>query len=247
MPAQPIRIASYNIRKSVGLDWIRDPGRIMQVIDELDADIVAVQEVDKRFGKREGTLPVEEGILANGYRIATNDFSDHSQGWHGNAILYRDTVKLVECNQIGIPTLEPRGAVTALFVCPNGSRVRVIGTHLSLAGYMRRRQMLKLMQYVNHLEGKTPTVIAGDFNEWRANGKAVRDLARNFEVVTPGASFHASLPYLSLDRFVLSNNISLVNAGVHESRLAKTASDHLPIHVTVALNDAAEKRVGKAV
>jgi endonuclease/exonuclease/phosphatase family metal-dependent hydrolase len=41
-----ITVASYNIRKAVGLDRRRDPGRIIAILAEIDADIVALQEAD---------------------------------------------------------------------------------------------------------------------------------------------------------------------------------------------------------
>jgi endonuclease/exonuclease/phosphatase family metal-dependent hydrolase len=47
-----IRVASYNIQKSIGTDFKRKPERILAVLSELDADIVALQEVDRRFGER---------------------------------------------------------------------------------------------------------------------------------------------------------------------------------------------------
>ena len=40
------RVATYNIRKCVGLDWRRRPERIVEVIGEMRADVVAVQEAD---------------------------------------------------------------------------------------------------------------------------------------------------------------------------------------------------------
>ncbi len=47
-----LRFASYNIHKAVGLDRKRDPERIMSVLREVDADIIALQEADLRVGTR---------------------------------------------------------------------------------------------------------------------------------------------------------------------------------------------------
>ncbi|MEL7014297.1 MAG: endonuclease/exonuclease/phosphatase family protein, partial [Pseudomonadota bacterium] len=49
-----MRVTSYNIRKAVGLDWRRDAGRIVDVLGEIDADVVVLQEADKRLGARAG-------------------------------------------------------------------------------------------------------------------------------------------------------------------------------------------------
>ena len=52
-----IKVASYNMRKGIGLDRRRDPGRVLSVLGELDADIVALQEADRRFGTRASAIP----------------------------------------------------------------------------------------------------------------------------------------------------------------------------------------------
>ena len=49
-------IASYNVHKCVGADRRFDPERTLRVIHEIDADIMALQEADSRFGERTGLL-----------------------------------------------------------------------------------------------------------------------------------------------------------------------------------------------
>ena len=54
MTTRRIRIATYNIHKCRGLDRRTDPERIADVIKELDADAVAIQEVlDVKDGRPE--------------------------------------------------------------------------------------------------------------------------------------------------------------------------------------------------
>ena len=52
-----MRIASYNIRKARGLDQRHDPGRIVDVINGIGADVVALQEADFRLGDRPAAVP----------------------------------------------------------------------------------------------------------------------------------------------------------------------------------------------
>ena len=61
-----IRVASYNIQKSIGTDFRRQPNRILDVLVELDADIIALQEVDRRFGERVTSLTPESIAAATG-------------------------------------------------------------------------------------------------------------------------------------------------------------------------------------
>jgi Metal-dependent hydrolase len=37
-----LRVASYNIRKCVGLDWRRQPDRVLAVLAEIEADFISL-------------------------------------------------------------------------------------------------------------------------------------------------------------------------------------------------------------
>lgn len=52
-----LRVASYNIRKAIGTDRRRSPERVLEVLGELDADVIALQEADRRFGVRSAAIP----------------------------------------------------------------------------------------------------------------------------------------------------------------------------------------------
>jgi len=234
-PSSTIRIASYNIRKAIGLDWKRDSSRILDVFSEMDADIIAVQEADRRFGIRQGTLPIDELANTLGYQFADVADQDASHGWHGNAILFRQTIKLLHSERVPIPTFEPRGAVAAVFCQSDSHPFRLIGTHLSLVGRMRRKQLGTLQQYIEQADDRYPALIAGDFNEWKKRGIACRSVGWGFEVATPGPSFHSTNPYFTLDRFVLWGGIQMQTCAVHQTETSKQASDHLPIYMDMKL------------
>lgn len=52
-----IRIASYNLQKCVGLDLRRRPDRSLTVIGQLAAQVVVLQEADRRLAPRPAALP----------------------------------------------------------------------------------------------------------------------------------------------------------------------------------------------
>lgn len=215
-----MRIASYNIRKAVGLDWRRDPHRIVDVIGELDADIVVLQEADKRLGQRPGVLPLERLKDEQGFVLAKLSSGAQSHGWHGNAILYRAAqVSMPSTERIPLPAREPRGAIAAHF---QPQDFMVIGAHLALMSGIRKKQMQTLCAHAGQV-GK-PTIIAGDFNHWAHSLPAGQN-----EVITPGLSFHASRQVAALDRFILCGDIKAVDSRVHRSLKARRASDHLPV------------------
>ena len=70
-----LRLASYNIRKAVGLDWKRKPERVLAVLDEIGADVVVLQEADKRLGNRPAAITF--GLLAS---HGVYDHLDHGPG-----------------------------------------------------------------------------------------------------------------------------------------------------------------------
>lgn len=228
-----MRIASYNIRKSVGLDWRRNPHRIVDVIEEINADVVVLQEADKRLGARAGTLPIERLARDHGYVFADVSTRAQSHGWHGNAILFRAPFKILQTGRLELPTLEPRGAISALFSHPDVGNFQIIGAHLALSGVVRAQQVKTIRAHI--FETDLPTILAADCNEWQVSGKLVNGFGPDFQVVTPGKSFHSARPVAALDRFVLYSVNPPIDANVHSSELARIASDHLPVYVDIDL------------
>ncbi|HHY50686.1 MAG TPA: endonuclease, partial [Alphaproteobacteria bacterium] len=214
-----LSVATYNIRKSVGLDWKRQPDRILGVIGEIDADIVALQEVDRRFGRRTSSLAVEHIIETTDYFPVRFGARPTSLGWHGNTILVRKGGEVLLHRRLQLPALEPRGAVMA-DIAINGLVVRVIGMHLGLVGLWRKRQAIAVLKYLEELEEKLPTVIMGDLNQWTTEGGALAHFARTHNIVAPGPSFHASRPLLPLDRIITDLDFEVEAAGVHMSAQA---------------------------
>ena len=111
----------------------------MAVLRELHADVIALQEVDRRFGERESVLP--KALLdETPWRAAPVARRTRSIGWHGNALLVRKDIAIEHAEAVNLPTLEPRGAVRADLLV-EGRRVRVLGMHLDLSGLLRRDQI----------------------------------------------------------------------------------------------------------
>ncbi|SFZ82836.1 Metal-dependent hydrolase, endonuclease/exonuclease/phosphatase family [Devosia enhydra] len=230
-------VASYNIRKSVGTDWRRRPGRILEVLDEIDADIVALQEIDRRFGSRTSSIPPEAIEHESPYTALRFGPRPASLGWHGNTILVRKGLEILDTRRIVLPALEPRGAVLA-DVRFDAQRVRFIGMHLGLVGFWRTRQSLAVLDFIEKLEERLPTVIMGDLNQWTADGGSVGRFAQHHHVIAPGPSFHASRPVVALDRIITSRDIALMQAGVHLSERSRKASDHLPVWARLKIDAA---------
>ena len=221
-----LRLASYNVRKARGLDGRHDPHRVAAVIGALEADIVAVQEADRRLGPRPaaltpGALRAETDLVA----VPGIAGSRVSLGWHGNAVLARPGMEVAHVDKLALTSPDPRGAVLVEFAAP--MPLRLVAVHLSLLRRFRRRQLEEIAAALADRQAM-PTVILGDFNEWREL-RGLEPLSAGFTVISPGKSFHAARPVAALDRIAHCDRLALVDAGVEESALARVASDHLPV------------------
>ena len=243
-----ITVASYNMRKAIGTDRKRNPERVLQVLREIHADVVALQEADKRFGGRASAVPHElfesHGLykpvpFGVRHRRPLEQARRHAEkllnvdtrniGWHGNALLVKHDVGILDTVALQLPTLEPRGAVMAELLLAGDRPLRVVGMHLDLSGLWRRRQLRAILEAIEARPQKMPTILMGDTNEWRIAGGCLRDLPSGFRIAPTGASFHSRHPVAPLDRIIVNGDLQIAAAGVHMSPAARRASDHLPI------------------
>jgi endonuclease/exonuclease/phosphatase family metal-dependent hydrolase len=225
-PFMIFRVATYNIRKSVGLDRRRRPDRILAVLDEIGADIVALQEADRRFGARAATLPAA-ALAEAGWRPAPLRRKPSSLGWHGNAVLLGPAARLERARGLDLPGLEPRGAALA-DLSIHGRRLRVLGMHLGLTGGPRRRQAARILAEAES-HPRRPSVLMGDTNEWRDLAGCLALFGRRHALSPPAPTFHTSAPVAALDRIAISAGLVFDRCAAHDSTAAKRASDHLPL------------------
>jgi endonuclease/exonuclease/phosphatase family metal-dependent hydrolase len=229
-----LTFASYNIHKAVGLDRRRDPDRILAILREIDADVVALQEADMRFGARASVFPERSIEDHSQYRVVHLGGSGDSIGWHGNALLVRRGIEIAGASVVPLPTIEPRGAIRADIVA-GGRRVRVVGMHLDLSGLRRRQQVRAILSHVTDCGEACPSVLMGDFNEWAPRGGSLREFAPGWRVLGPGKSFPSRQPVGQLDRIVISRDWQCHHAAVHLSALSARGSDHLPVFARLEL------------
>jgi endonuclease/exonuclease/phosphatase family metal-dependent hydrolase len=228
-----LTFASYNIHKGVGTDGRRDPDRVLSVLRELDADVIALQECDLRFGTRDSVI--ERAALDDTpWRPLPVARRATSLGWHGNALLVRRSFAPIEAHAVALPMLEPRGAVRGDFAVA-GQRLRVVGMHLDLSGLRRRDQVRAILDHIQECEQGCPTVLLGDFNQWGVGTGAMREFADRWQSLAPGRSFPSRQPIAHLDRIVASHDWKILDQGVHHSAMAAQASDHLPVWATLEL------------
>lgn len=222
-----LTFATYNIHKAVGTDRRRDPERIVSVLREIDADVIALQEVDRRIGQRASVI--DRALLDDTPWLAADVARrPRSLGWHGNAILVRRGLEVVEAEPLHLPMLEPRGAARADIMI-EGIRVRVIGMHLDLSGLRRRDQIRAILRHIGACDPRCPTVLMGDFNQWGLRSGAMREFGETWRVLDTGRSFPSRQPLACLDRIVTSSEWVCAEKHVHHTATSAQASDHLPV------------------
>lgn len=234
---QNLTVATYNVHSSVGRDRKCNPDRILKVVKELDADIIAFQEVSHRH--IEGT----DGDQFAYFRERTgmhavaglNLLFDRRR--FGNALFSRWPITACRRIDLSVYGREPRGAIDAE-IDVNGQRLRVLATHLGLGPGERRRQVERIAHALN--DGvELPTVILGDFNIFGRQRKLLHRLGAPIARKDCPASFPARMPILGLDRIWTRPGMLLHSLAAHRTVLSAVASDHLPVVGKVALRLAA--------
>lgn len=221
-----IRISSYNIHSAVGLDGKRDAARIAHVINELNSDVVALQEVDSRGHGEGGNAQLDLLVKQTGLTAIAGPTIRAPGGHYGNALLTRLNVLEVVRHKLDVMGREPRGAIEAVLDL-RGEPIRVLATHLGLSRKERRMQVSILIDRIRASHG--PLVVLGDWNEWFPLGAALRELNQVFGSHPSPRTFPPRLPILALDRIWVRPREALISIGAHRTKLSRVASDHVPV------------------
>lgn len=227
-------IASYNIHKAVGRDRRFDPDRIIGVVKQIGADVVALQEADQRFGDRAGLLDLGRLERQTGLRPVPVESPWQGHGWHGNVVLFRNGV-VTATRQVVLPGVEPRGALI-VDLTVGAADIRIVAAHLGLLRRSRSLQVETLLAASKPADGR-PIFLMGDLNEWRLGRKSsLQGLAPKFGPLQAAIpSFPARFPLWALDRIVAYPAETIARVELHDTPLARVASDHLPIKAVVNL------------
>jgi endonuclease/exonuclease/phosphatase family metal-dependent hydrolase len=230
-----MRIVTYNIHKARGIDGRTSVKRIAKVLGELDADIIALQEVFAVCDFHEGqveTLASELGLKP------TFGCTRHRHGRpYGNAILSRWPILKSRDMDISWHRRERRGCIRADLKTPRGT-LHVFNIHMGTSFFERRHQVRSLLsskQLDEDLSG--PRVLVGDFNEW-TKGLTTRMLSEKFESLNlqlharKRRSYPGLLPLLHLDHIYFERPLHVEKAELIRTRLSRIASDHLPLVAT---------------
>jgi endonuclease/exonuclease/phosphatase family metal-dependent hydrolase len=229
--SKPLTIATYNVHRCIGRDHRFDPERTLSVIRDLDSDVLALQELHWR---PDDALHLLNDFAAQlGYAaVAGPTLLDHT-GHYGNALLTRLPIGFVNCMDLTVAGLEPRGALDVRLDSSRGA-LRVVATHLGLRPSERRAQIQQLLACIEP-DKTAATILMGDLNEWFLWGRPLRWLRTFFKATPAPPTFPSFFPVFALDRIWIRPRHCLRELIVDSNRLARLASDHLPIRATIEL------------
>jgi endonuclease/exonuclease/phosphatase family metal-dependent hydrolase len=234
-----IRVGTYNAHDCIGRDGKYAPERIAAVINELDASIIALQEITLDHA---GELIAR---LETATAMQAIDGTLHARGIgrYGNLVLSRHKVVAQRLHDLSVDGREPRGAVDLVFQVAD-CRVRVGATHLGLAKLERKSQIIQLARLFS--AEQQAKVLLGDFNVWRT-GQELAPLSRlGFRQIKVRSFPTWRMPLLALDRILAGSPALLQRCWRHDSRLARSASDHFPLLAEIQLAEATDPRVQPA-
>lgn len=230
-----MRLISYNIHKGIGgRDRLYRLERIVRVIEHEQPDLICLQEVDQ--GVRRSRYDDQPALLARHFGFPGRLFQlNHrlKSGGYGNLILSRWPILQHHQLSVRMQGKKNRGAQVALVETPAGT-LRLVNWHLGLADAERHWQVSQLLQHRGFagLEG-APTLLVGDFNDWRNTLQRGAIGQGGFvQLTSPPSrfrSFPAWLPLGALDKAFACPRVRLDRVHVVSSRLAQVASDHLPL------------------
>jgi endonuclease/exonuclease/phosphatase family metal-dependent hydrolase len=224
----PLVVASYNIHRGIGLDRKRDLDRTAQVIAEINPDVVGLQEVVREDGVAHADQATYLG-QALGMRVVMGETRSYGSGTYGNAVLTRlPVLSSVRCD-LSCDGREPRGCLRVDLDLDH-TAVHLFNCHFGLAFHERRAQLDLLAGFLQAADCEGPRLLVGDFNEWH-RGPVTRRLRREFSspMRRMRRTHPALFPIFRLDRIYWDVELQGEEFHVHRSRLARVASDHLPV------------------
>ena len=223
----PIRVATYNVHACVGADGRHDPDRVANVIGELNADIVAVQEFTyPATVALETRSPVVLTTLDR-YECALGPTRQSLTHCFGNALFTRHPIVEIHRIDLSMQRREPRGALAAT-VDVGGALIHVLAAHLGLRVSERRFQVRQILDYLDSVRN-TVSVVLGDFNDWLPGRSVVRVLDQRLGQPPRPASFRVFWPLMALDRIWVHPARALQRIFIHATPAARVASDHFPV------------------
>jgi endonuclease/exonuclease/phosphatase family metal-dependent hydrolase len=222
-----MRVVTYNVHKCRGLDGRTSAVRIAEVLSEVGADVLALQEVMEH--------QAEEIAAGLELEFVLGENRKHRGYGYGNVVLSRFPIRGMRNYDLSVEGREERGCLRA-DLDVDGAVLHVFNVHLGTAFLERRTQgrLLLAPELLNDVDLERPRLVLGDFNEW-TKGLATRLLRQHLESadlrmhLRRSRTYPGVLPFLHLDHIYYDRLLHLERLSLWRTRRALVASDHLPL------------------
>jgi len=244
-----LRLLTYNVHSCMGMDGIVSPHRIARVIEREQPDIIALQEVDVH---RVRTQSADQAQVLAHYLDMEFHFHPAMQiekEQYGEAILSR--FPMTRCRAAALPyrkhwlVNEPRGTLWVEFEFEGGRRLQLINTHFGLGRIERRLQAEALLgsDWLGSIKKSDAVVLCGDLNSVRKSPvhrllcTCLADAQEALSGHIPQMTLPGYHPFGSVDHVLINAEIEITRIRVPRHRLARVASDHLPLVVDLRIHE----------
>jgi len=163
---------------------------------------------------------------------------EYRHGHHGNAILSKHPQQKGKNYDISAYRFESRGLLHSVTKLAGiDTPIHCFCVHLALFERGRERQLEAILSHIQDLTQNGPTIVAGDFNDWRnrvSNPMKAAGFDEVFEVLTgsPAKTFPSIKPLLAMDRIYV-RGLKIHSAQILYEWLK--LSDHLGITAELEL------------
>ncbi len=249
-PGTTLKVLTYNVHQGFNNAGMIDPGIFARVLEEADADLVALQESDTaRF--------TSANLDLVGYLASTLGYSYYygpptREQSFGIALLSR--YDILEASYELLTSTEDKRSLLEARIDVGGETVWVFVTHLAQGAQDRQVQAQEVLLRMSQAGGQH--ILAGDFNScpsglcegdsgpadnvyemlttsyddvWTEAGFAAEDSA--------GFTYSASNPLRRIDYIFVSDEVSVLAVERIRTAEAVEASDHLPVSATIQVGD----------
>ncbi len=243
---QRVRLVTYNVHGCVGRDGVHDVSRVYEVLTQIAADVVVLQELDVGRARSDHAHHPEVLAKALGMTFAFCPTVMDGDEHYGHAVLSKRPAHRVRAANLPRATwpraAEPRSALWVeldLDMC----KLQIIGTHLGLSPWERRLQARALTgpEWMGDERFRGARLLCGDFNvppgslTYRKLVRGLHDAQRGMGRARERPTFPAWMPLVRLDHVLVSDEVRVTSAYVERTPAARSASDHLPVVVDLEL------------
>ncbi|WP_304235914.1 endonuclease/exonuclease/phosphatase family protein [Jiulongibacter sediminis] len=191
-----IRVLTFNIFHGATMKGDFDLDRIASVINSVQPDLVALQEVDHLTNRSKKYNLMNELAIRTNLSPLFARAMEFDGGEYGEGILSKFT--FISSRNVALPSpneKEPRAAIEVVFRINKTDTIAFVGTHLD---HTSEEVRLSQVEEINKafLPNKYPTILAGDLNAVPGS-ESIHLLEKQWKTFYDPENYEITFPHLS--------------------------------------------------